>query len=64
MQPREAQDKQSVSTSPTANGAAVLRTEVEWAYLLQKALHAVRYELSHRPARTWLPLRGLKRLLE
>jgi len=34
-----------------------------WAYLLQKALYEVRYELSHRPAWTWLPLRGLKRLL-
>ena len=35
-----------------------------WAYLLQKALYEVRYELSHRPAWTWLPLRGLKDLLE
>ena len=35
-----------------------------WAYLLQKALYEVRYELSHRPAWTWLPLRGLKQLLE
>ena len=35
-----------------------------WTYLLQKALYEVRYELSHRPAWTWLPLRGLKRLLE
>ena len=35
-----------------------------WAYLFQKALYEVRYELSHRPAWTWLPLRGLKQLLE
>ncbi len=35
-----------------------------WAHLLQKALYEIRYELSHRPAWAWLPLRGLKRLLE
>ncbi len=34
-----------------------------WAYLLDKALYEVRYELNHRPTWTWLPLRGLKRLL-
>ena len=35
-----------------------------WAHLLQKALYEIRYELSQRPAWAWLPLRGLKRLLE
>ncbi len=35
-----------------------------WAYLLHKALYEVRYELSHRPDWTWLPLRGLRRLLD
>jgi len=35
-----------------------------WAYLLQKALYEVRYELNHRPEWTWLPLRGLRRLLQ
>src|SRR5690606_23915623 len=27
-----------------------------WAYLFDKALYEVRYELSHRPAWTWLPV--------
>jgi len=35
-----------------------------WAYLFQKALYEVRYELNHRPEWTWLPLRGLRRLLQ
>ncbi|MEX0599979.1 MAG: maltose alpha-D-glucosyltransferase [Rhodothermales bacterium] len=34
-----------------------------WAFLFDKALYEVRYELNHRPTWTWLPLRGLKRLL-
>ena len=34
-----------------------------WAYLFQKALYEVRYELNHRPDWAWLPLRGLRRLL-
>ncbi|MEX1055631.1 MAG: phosphotransferase, partial [Rhodothermales bacterium] len=34
-----------------------------WAYLLDKALYEIRYELNHRPGWTWLPLQGLKRLL-
>jgi len=35
-----------------------------WAYLFQKALYEVRYELNNRPEWTWLPLRGLRRLLQ
>ncbi len=35
-----------------------------WAYLFDKALYEVRYELGHRPDWTWLPLRGLHRLLD
>ena len=34
-----------------------------WAYVLDKALYEIRYELNHRPTWTWLPLMGLKRLL-
>jgi maltose alpha-D-glucosyltransferase/alpha-amylase len=34
-----------------------------WAYLLDKALYEVRYELNHRPDWVWLPVRGLLRLL-
>ncbi|MES3630052.1 MAG: maltose alpha-D-glucosyltransferase [Longimonas sp.] len=34
-----------------------------WAYLLEKALYEVRYELNNRPSWAWLPLRGLQRLL-
>ncbi len=34
-----------------------------WAYLFQKAIYEVRYELNHRPDWAWLPLRGLRRLL-
>ncbi len=40
------------------------RPRFVWAYLLHKALYEVRYELSHRPDWTWLPLRGLRWLLE
>ena len=39
------------------------RLPLLWAYLFDKGLYEVRYELSHRPAWTWLPLRGLDRLL-
>ena len=39
------------------------RRLVLWAYLFDKALYEIRYELNHRPGWTWLPLRGLKRLL-
>jgi maltose alpha-D-glucosyltransferase / alpha-amylase len=35
-----------------------------WAYLLDKALYEIRYEINHRPSWVWLPLEGLKRLLE
>ncbi len=53
----------------TAAGEAFLpppdqRAKLLWAYLLDKVLYEVRYELSHRPTWTWLPLRGLRRLLE
>jgi len=34
-----------------------------WAYLFDKALYEVRYEINHRPSWAWLPLRGLRRLL-
>jgi maltose alpha-D-glucosyltransferase/alpha-amylase len=34
-----------------------------WAFLLDKALYEVRYELNHRPSWVWLPLHGLQRLL-
>ncbi len=43
--------------------AADARHSYLWTYLFDKALYEVRYELNHRPAWTWLPLRGLKRLL-
>jgi maltose alpha-D-glucosyltransferase/alpha-amylase len=53
----------------TAGDAAFLppppaRYSYLWAYLFQKALYEVRYELNHRPEWTWLPLRGLRRLLQ
>jgi maltose alpha-D-glucosyltransferase/alpha-amylase len=53
----------------TAGDAAFLpaspaRYTYLWAYLFQKALYEVRYELNHRPEWTWLPLRGLRRLLQ
>jgi maltose alpha-D-glucosyltransferase / alpha-amylase len=35
-----------------------------WLYLLEKALYEIRYEINHRPDWAWLPLRGLRRLLE
>ena len=35
-----------------------------WAYLFQKAIYEVRYELNHRPDWAWLPLHGLRRLLQ
>jgi maltose alpha-D-glucosyltransferase/alpha-amylase len=35
-----------------------------WAYLFEKALYEVRYEYNHRPSWAWLPLRGLRRLLQ
>lgn len=41
-----------------------LRTLFLWAFLFDKALYEVRYELNHRPDWTWLPLQGLSRLLE
>ena len=42
---------------------AASRLPLLWAYLFDKGLYEVRYELSHRPSWTWLPLRGLNRLL-
>jgi maltose alpha-D-glucosyltransferase / alpha-amylase len=35
-----------------------------WAYLFDKALYEVRYELNHRPSWVWLPMEGLDRLLK
>ncbi|ARA91888.1 maltose alpha-D-glucosyltransferase [Rhodothermaceae bacterium RA] len=40
------------------------RKALLWIYLFSKALYEIRYELSHRPDWTWLPLRGLDRLLK
>ncbi len=34
-----------------------------WAFLFDKALYEIRYELHHRPDWAWLPLHGLHRLL-
>ena len=48
--------------SPLLGNPAEHRTLL-WAYLLDKALYEVRYELNHRPSWAWLPLRGLKNLL-
>jgi maltose alpha-D-glucosyltransferase/alpha-amylase len=39
------------------------RYDFLWAYLFDKAIYEVRYELNHRPSWAWLPLRGLRRLL-
>jgi maltose alpha-D-glucosyltransferase/alpha-amylase len=52
----------------TAGDAAFLpppssRYAFLWAYLFDKALYEVRYELNHRPSWAWLPARGLGRLL-
>ncbi|MFB6099225.1 MAG: maltose alpha-D-glucosyltransferase, partial [Salinibacter sp.] len=52
----------------TAENAAFLpappaRYSFLWAFLLDKALYEVRYELNHRPDWAWLPLHGLRRLL-
>lgn len=41
-----------------------VRSSYLWAYLIQKALYEIRYELNHRPDWTWLPLHGLRYLLE
>ena len=43
---------------------AEARRSYLWAYLLEKALYEIRYEINHRPTWTWLPLHGLGRLLE
>ncbi|PEN14641.1 trehalose synthase [Longibacter salinarum] len=40
------------------------RYDFLWAYLFDKAIYEVRYELNHRPSWAWLPLRGLRRLLD
>ena len=40
-----------------------IRRPFLWAYLFDKALYEIRYELGHRPDWTWLPLHGLRRLL-
>lgn len=40
-----------------------VRQSFLWVHLLDKALYEIRYELNHRPTWTWLPLRGLHRLL-
>ena len=34
-----------------------------WAFLLDKALYEIRYELNHRPSWVWLPLRGIQKLM-
>ena len=39
------------------------RYDYLWAYLFDKAIYEVRYEINHRPSWAWLPLRGLRRLL-
>ena len=53
----------------TTDDAAFLLPEASrapllWVYLLDKALYEVRYELNNRPGWVWLPLRGLRRLLQ
>ena len=40
------------------------RYDFLWAFLFDKALYEIRYELNHRPSWAWLPIRGLHRLLE
>ncbi|MEM8560068.1 MAG: hypothetical protein AAGG50_19800 [Bacteroidota bacterium] len=40
------------------------RQPMLWAYLLDKTLYEVRYELGSRPDWAWIPLRGLRRLLQ
>jgi maltose alpha-D-glucosyltransferase/alpha-amylase len=40
------------------------REHLLWTYLLEKVLYEVRYELNHRPSWVWLPLYGLRRLLD
>jgi maltose alpha-D-glucosyltransferase/alpha-amylase len=40
------------------------REHLLWTYLLEKVLYEVRYELNHRPSWVWLPLHGLRRLLD
>ena len=39
------------------------RYDFLWAFLFDKALYEVRYEINHRPSWAWLPIRGLRRLL-
>ena len=39
------------------------RYDFLWAFLFDKVLYEVRYELNHRPSWAWLPIRGLQRLL-
>ncbi len=39
------------------------RPVMQWAFLLEKALYEVRYELAHRPKWLWMPLHGLRKLL-
>ena len=40
-----------------------IRRPFLWAYLLDKALYEVRYELNHRPTWAWLPLHTLLHLV-
>ncbi len=39
------------------------RDLIMWAYMFEKVLYEVRYELGSRPDWVWLPLQGLERLL-
>ncbi|HET6569305.1 MAG TPA: maltose alpha-D-glucosyltransferase [Rhodothermales bacterium] len=54
--------------STAEGGAFILPPEIRepilWAYLFEKVLYEVRYELNNRPDWVWLALRGLRRMLD